>query len=265
LFALLFMSSEVAPNAIPNPADRIRLLRPYYGLIGPAGFSNYFAYSFVKAVESIGKLQHWTEAMLALEGCRLMSWVAESIALVAVTKLKELAIDNARIIGTVIDYMEKLSAIVKTREKEKDGKRFYRFVLDGFAAEATESEGVRVFHDFYLRDWYDARRRHFSSPVALSMKQALNCALGEWYRHHRWRDETGRLAYLELVNSLAESPEGSDRDIAVYLIRQSEATWGREDVQVRNDFQPALRALKLDAALVSEHSELFRVNIVHDL
>ena len=262
LFALMFLSSEVATKAVPNPADRIRLLRPYYGLVGPAGLSEYFGYSAAKAVQSIGDLQQWTETMLALEGCHLMSGVAESVAAVAVPKLRALATDNAKTIETVIDYMEKLSAIVKAREKEKGGRRFYKIVLDGFAVLATEPEGVRVFHDFYYRDWYDVRRQHFSSPVALSMKQALNCALGEWYRHHRWRDDAGRLAYLELVNTLAESQEGTDRDIAIYLIRHSEATWGRDDVRVSTDFLPALQALTRDPALVSQHSELFRVNLV---
>ena len=266
LFALLFMITEVSAQAVPDPAARIRLVRPYYGLFGPAGLSEYFGYSACKAVETIGNLQQWIEIMLALEGCHHLPGVAERVASVAVPKLMQLASAVPRTIEAVIDYTQQLSNIVKDPEKSSGGgRRFYKFVLDGFASSATHPDGVRVFQDFYLRGWYDGRKLHLSRPVALSMRQALNCALGEWYRHHRWRDEAGRVAYIGLVNSLAASRSGNDREIAVYLIRHSEATWGRDDVRVSTDFRPALQILTQDQALVSDHSELFRVNLSHDL
>src|SRR5262249_4817888 len=93
LFAFMYFAQEVLSDGLKAPAERFRLLEPWYPAIGAAGLSDYFLYLAQQVFDGAAQDGQVLECMHRLAGCEPIG-ITEALAEMAVERLGKIATVN---------------------------------------------------------------------------------------------------------------------------------------------------------------------------
>ncbi len=143
-----------------------------------------------------------------------------------------------------------------SRLKEKWERYFFcEWVFFFFCRKAIATIARFGKQDRYLGDaydlftskyWYYPKNAGIVGRVSIEMTRELNMAFGLRFR------ATRQEFFVEFVKSLAASKYYSDKKNALYIIKHTVFTEGRDDVRVSAEFQPILRSLLMDPKFEKE-------------
>jgi len=259
-FALMrFLGAAYAEK---NAATRFGRLQVHYHSVGVDGLGAYARYVVEsvlrdKSMLSKGSLVATLHSLVGSEGAEIAPDAAAAIEMRGY-ELHENTLSE--LIKDIVTFLEEKESVPLTESLNRIGKStdrralreeysekgtFVEHLIDRAAARAVLEHGVDAISFLEAQGWYRVTTVVNASAVRRFLVGSVTRALGRWYREGDRRDRDSYLGLVRQMASGGRSPlnSGESRREAVYLIRHSEVTRGRDDLVVDTEFHPIIRSL----------------------
>lgn len=284
-FDLLYFVGELPSSEIAL-WDRIRLIQPYYEIIGKQSLAAYFLYLVETHVTTHTENSVIAKSLPYFSGCELTGVSRETAG-----KIVERLIENACLVRLTREVTSKQKQ--KTQEATKGLLSLATEYLAGITEERARSGYEQVgdseewerdlFRNWFLNDllhelviingvdmyllldemaWYRGAESGICKTVQVEMAKAANFALADYYKRHA--NDENKLEYVSMVNELARNGDANDREIAFFLIIHTVATGRRRKVNVDTVFHDALKSIwegREPQWILQCYEQMFRINL----
>jgi hypothetical protein len=277
-FALVRYIASAEDDAF-DAATRIELIQQYFTQLGTDGLASYIGFA-VRAVLGNDilivplRFVELLRSLLGTEGAGVAGVAAAQVVraglrahgnglkpvIDATLEFARRANDKAEFrasIRTAQQRIRDLRAHRSTRSDWEQQSTYWELLFREVAEHTVERHGIASFDYLNGCGWHSADLDGAPKFVADTLRRSSTLALGGWYRQHRFNEEHAD-SYSQLIKDLVSFPPeplkvAQCRKEAVYLIRHSSATYGKDRVEVDSRFHPILAYLAFDEHARKSH------------